>query len=90
MCTDAEILHVTSFQPILPLPKRGLEEVLGSEQDTMFASRASSCMLGATLKDEAPEEEEVGLGRDGQVCRTRTGAHRMKTVLSGCKGGNYT
>ena len=32
----------------------------------MFASRASSCMLGATLKDEAPEDEEVGLlGRDG-------------------------
>lgn len=27
-------------------------------QDTMFASRASSCMLGATLKDEAPEDEE--------------------------------
>ena len=25
----------------------------------MFASRASSMMLGATLKDESPEEEEV-------------------------------
>ena len=46
--------------------KGGSEEFL-VDQDTMFASRASSCMLGATLKDEAPEEEEVGLGRDGQV-----------------------
>ena len=55
-----------SFNSFDQFQKVGLEEFLGSEQDTMFASRASSCMLGATLKDEAPEEEEVGLlGRDG-------------------------
>eukprot|EP00435_Cladocopium_sp_Y103_P023271 s45_g5.t1 len=55
-----EIFHFTNFDPFYHFQKVvWMEEILYSEQDTMFASRASSCMLGATLKDEAPEEDEV-------------------------------